>query len=84
MQLVVRLPQATRSQAERQGRRLGPLITNVNPQVFQRPTFRLFLTLLDNYKRCAVAVLFECIRCIHQPNGSKLPYSLHVHAYKQK
>lgn len=43
--------QATRSQAERQGQRLGPLITNVNPQVFQRPTFRLFFRLLDNYKR---------------------------------
>jgi hypothetical protein len=43
--------QATRSQAERQGQRLGPLITNVNPQVFQRPTFRLFFSLLDNYKR---------------------------------
>jgi hypothetical protein len=49
--LVRTLLQATRSQAERQGQRLGPLITNVNPQVFQRPTFSLFLRLLDNYKR---------------------------------
>ena len=43
--------QATRSQAERQGQRLGPLIIDVNPQVFERPTFRLFFRLLDNYKR---------------------------------
>lgn len=43
--------QATRSQAERSGQRLGPLITSVNPKIFQRPTFRLFLSLLDNYKR---------------------------------
>ena len=49
-ELVIFL-QATRNQAERQGRRLGPLITDVNPQVFSRPTFRLFLALLDNYKR---------------------------------
>lgn len=43
--------QATRNQAQRDGGRLGPLITNVNPQVFQRPTFSLFLSLLDNYER---------------------------------
>ncbi len=43
--------QQTRRQAERNGFTLSPLFQFVSPDVFRRPTFQLFVALLDNYKR---------------------------------
>ena len=42
--------QSTRRQAERNGNALGPLFQRVSPDVFRRPTYGLFVALLDNYK----------------------------------